>query len=163
MEKQEMKDISLQFYIKKIKKYFQYYFGDMEYVKTCLKDFKFVFVGIVLTFVLGIGLSLVRAIVNNNQPIDDFDKWFWPIPCMWVIWAGVLIIGNKPGIKKKSSQTTLFSVQQRKLDFSPETFTSRSILGDAPISSATNEILSASFTESTEWMKSKIGFMPEKK
>ena len=136
----EMKDISLQFYIKKIKKYFQYYFGDMEYVKTCLEDFKFIFVGIVLTFVLGIGLSLVRAIVNNTQPIDDFDKWFWPIPCMWVIWAGVLIIGNKPGIKKKSSQTTLFSVQQRKLDFSPETF----------MAMATAELKSIYFAEGQE-------------
>ncbi len=118
----EMKDISLKSYIKKIKKYFQYYFGDMEYIKSCLEDFKFLFVGILLTFVLGIGLSIVRSIVNDNQPIDDFAKWYWPIPCMWLLWAVVLIIGNKPGIKKKSSHATLFSVQQRKLYFSPEKF-----------------------------------------
>lgn len=136
----EVKDISLQSYIKKIKKYFQYYFGDMEYVKSCLEDFKFLFVGILLTFVLGIGLSVVRAIVNNNQPIDDFGKWFWPIPCMWVIWAGVLIIGNKPGIRKKSSHATLFSVQQRKLYFSKEMF----------IAMAAAELKSIYFAESQD-------------
>ena len=41
------------------------------------------------------------------------------------------------------------------LDFSPETLTSRRTCGRAPISSAIALMRSASFTESTEWMKSK--------
>lgn len=118
----EVKEISLKPYIRKLKKFIKYYFGDMEYVKSCLEDFKFLFVGILLTFVLGIGLSVVRAIVNNNQPIDDLGKWVWPIPCVWVIWAVVLIIGNKPRLKRKSPRVTMLSIQDRKPDFSPEKF-----------------------------------------
>ncbi len=118
----EVKDISLKSYIRKIKKYFRYYFGDMEYVKSCLSNFWFMFIGFFFTIVLAFLSTGVYVIFYDDRPMESFAAWFWPIPCMWVILALVFVIRNKPGIKKKSSHTTLFSIQQRKLYFSKEMF-----------------------------------------
>lgn len=116
----EMKDFSLQPYIQMVKKYLEYYF-DIENVKAALTDFKYMFIGILLTFVLAFLSSGLNYYFNNNRPISMI-AWGWPIPSMWVILAIVLIILNKPGIKKKSSHTTLLLVQKSKPDFSPEKF-----------------------------------------
>lgn len=116
----ETKKISLKPYLRKLKEFWDYYFGDIENVKATLIDGKFVFGGVLLTFALiflGIGVSYL---FNDNRLVESILGW--PILCMWVILAIVLIIRNKPGIERNSSDIALLCIQQKKPDFSSEKF-----------------------------------------
>lgn len=118
----EVKDTPFKPYIKKIQEFLQYYFGDIEHVKASLSNFWFTFIGFFLTIMLALLSTLLHLHFYGNGSWGSFCAFFWPIPCMWVIWTIYFIIQGKPGIKKKSPRTALLSIQSRKPDFSPRQF-----------------------------------------
>ncbi|MBO5346734.1 MAG: hypothetical protein J6A45_01155 [Lachnospiraceae bacterium] len=116
----ETKKISLKPYMRKLKEFWDYYFGDIENVKDTLLGGKFVLGGVCLTFALiflGIG---VNYLFNNNRLVESILGW--PILCMWAILAIVLIIRNKPGRERNPSDIALLCILQKKPDFSQEKF-----------------------------------------
>ena len=116
----ESKVLSIKSYIKRLKNFWRYYFGDIEYIKDTLLNPKFVFVGMILVWALiflCIGLSYL---LNDDRVVDIMLDW--PILCMLAILAVVFIIRNKEGIEKKTSDMAILCIQQRKPDFLPEKF-----------------------------------------
>lgn len=118
----EVKDKSFKPYIKKVQEFWQYYFGDIEHVKASLSNFWFAFIGFALTIMLAFLSTVAHLYFYGNGSWGSFAAFFWPIPCMWVIWTIYFIIQGKPRIKKKSPRTALLSIQSRKSDFSPSQF-----------------------------------------
>lgn len=116
----ETKKISLKPYMRKLKEFWDYYFGDIENVKDTLLNVKFFVVGqfwLWALIFLGIG---VTYLFNNNWFAESILGW--PILCMWVILALVMIFRSKPRMEKSTSDIALLCAQQKKPDFSPETF-----------------------------------------